>query len=199
VINLGCIPVHVWSARRQSIEHPDWAILDLDPKGAPFRDVLAVARCIHALLDPLGAPHYIKTSGQDGLHVFVPLGGALTHDEARSFAEVLARLVVAQLPDIATIVRPLGGRAGKVYVDFLQNGFGKTLVAPFSVRPRAGAPVSTPLAWSEVTARLSPERFTIKTVPARLAKRPDPMLAALESSVDVPGVLAALVAQMKAR
>ena len=197
VINLGCIPLHVWSARRQSIEHPDWAILDLDPKGAPFRDVLAVARRIHALLQPLGAPHFIKTSGQDGLHVLVPLGGALTHDEAKAFAEVLARLVVADLPEIATIVRPLGGRAGKVYVDFLQNGAGKTIAAPFSVRPRAGAPVSTPLAWSEVGARLDPARFTIRTVPQRMRRRADPMRAVLDTSIDVAGVLTALTERLR--
>jgi len=197
VINLGCIPLHVWSARRQSIERPDWAILDLDPKDAPFRDVLKVARCIHDLLEPLGAPHFIKTSGQDGLHVFLPLAGALTHDEAKSFAEVLARLVVAELPTISTIVRPLGGRAGKVYVDFLQNGFGKTLVAPFSARPRAGAPVSTPLAWSEVTGRLDPARFTIRTVPDLTCQRADPMLALLDTSVDIPAVLGALAARLK--
>jgi len=197
VINLGCIPLHVWSARRQSLERPDWAILDLDPKEAPFRDVLAVACCIHALLEPLAVPHFIKTSGQDGLHVLIPLGGALTHDETKSFAEVLARLVVAELPDIATIVRPLGGRAGKVYVDFLQNGFGKTLVAPFSVRPRTGAPVSTPLLWSEVTPRLSPPRFTIETVPGRLAKHDDPMRAVLDQAADIPALLEALVARQK--
>jgi bifunctional non-homologous end joining protein LigD len=197
VINLGCIPLHVWSARRESIERPDWASLDLDPKDAPFRDVIAVARCIHALLEPLGAPHFIKTTGQDGLHVLIPLGDALTHDEAKSFAEVLARLVVAELPDIATIVRPVGGRGGKVYVDFLQNGFGKTLAAPFSARPRAGAPVSTPLAWSEVTTRLSPARFTIATTPVRTEKHGDPMHAILESSVDVGALLAALQERLR--
>ena len=196
VINLGCIPVHVWSARRQSIERPDWAILDLDPKDAPFRDVLAVARRIHALLEPLDTPHFIKTSGQDGLHVLIPLAGALTHDEATSFAEVIARLVVADLPEIATVVRPLRQRAGKVYVDFLQNGFGKTIVAPFSVRPRAGAPVSTPLAWSEVTARLDPTKFTIRTVLKRLRTRSDPLLPVLETRTDVSAVLAGLRARL---
>jgi bifunctional non-homologous end joining protein LigD len=124
--------------------------------------------------------------------VLIPLGGALTHDEAKAFAEVLARLVVADLPDIATIIRPLGGRAGKVYVDFLQNGFGKTIAAPFSVRPRPGAPVSTPLAWSEITGRLDPTRFTIRTVPARVEKKGDPLLAVLETRVDIAAVLTAL-------
>ena len=196
VINMGCIPLHVWSARRGSIERPDWSILDLDPKGAPRRDLIAVARRIHALLEPLGAPHFIKTSGQDGLHIFIPLGGALTHDQSKAFAEVLARLVAAELPDIATVARPLGDRGGKVYVDFLQNGFGKTIAAPFSVRPRAGAPVSTPLAWSDVTARLDPARHTIATVPARVARRGDAMHALLETRTDVAAVIAALQAQL---
>ncbi|MBX3027220.1 DNA ligase D [bacterium] len=197
VINMGCIPLHVWSARRGSIERPDWAILDLDPKGAPRRDVIAVARQIHALLAPLGAPHYIKTSGQQGLHILIPLGGALTHDQSKTFAEVLARLVAEALPAIATVARSLGDRGGKVYVDYLQNGFGKTIAAPFSVRPLPGAPVSTPLAWSEVTARLDPGRHTIRTVPGRVAERGDPMRAVLETRADIPSILAALRRQVR--
>jgi bifunctional non-homologous end joining protein LigD len=199
VINMGCIPLHVWSARRGSIERPDWSILDLDPKGAPRRDVIAVARRIHALLAPLDTPHFVKTSGQDGLHVLIPLGGSLTHDQSKTFAEVLARLVVADLPEIATVARPLGDRGGRVYVDFLQNGFGKTIVAPYSVRPRPGAPVSTPLAWREVTARLDPARHTIATVPERVRRRGDPMRALLDTRVDVAAVIAALQAQLVAR
>ena len=189
---MGCIPLHVWSARRGSIERPDWSILDLDPKGAPRRDVIAVAKRIHALLEPLDAPHYIKTSGQEGLHVLIPLGGALTHDQSTAFAEVIARIVAGEMSDIATIARPLRDRGGKVYVDFLQNGFGKTIAAPFSVRPKPGAPVSTPLAWNEVTARLDPARHTIKTVPDRFAKRGDPMRDVLDTQVDIAAVIAAL-------
>jgi bifunctional non-homologous end joining protein LigD len=192
VINMGCIPLHVWSARRGSIERPDWSILDLDPKGAPRRDVIAVAKRIHALLEPLGAPHYIKTSGQEGLHVLIPLGGALTHDQSTAFAEVIARIVAGEMSDIATIARPLRDRGGKVYVDYLQNGFGKTIAAPFSVRPKPGAPVSTPLAWNEVTARLDPARHTIKTVPDRFARRADPMRDVLTTQVDIAAVIAAL-------
>ena len=197
VINLGCIPLHFWSARRQSLDRPDWAILDLDPKGAPFADVAKVAQAIHALLDELSVPHFVKTSGQDGLHVLVPLGATLSHAEARSFAEVLARVVAAEHPQLATVARPLGLRAGKVYVDFLQNGFGKTIVAPFSVRPRRGAPVSTPLTWRDVTAKLDVSRFTIKTVPARFQRRADPMRGLLESRVDVAAVLARLSERME--
>ena len=192
IINLGCIPLHVWSARRTSLERPDWAILDLDPKGAPFSYVVAVAKQIHALLAPLHVPHFVKTSGQEGLHVLLPLGRHLTHDEAKTLAELLARIVAAELPDIATVARPLGERGGKVYVDFLQNGFGKTIAAPFSVRPRPGAPVSTPLDWREVGGRLDPSRFTIKTVTRRFAKRGDPLLEVLRAELDLQSVLAAL-------
>ncbi len=197
VINLGCIPLHMWSARRATIEHPDWTILDLDPKGAPFSHVVAVARHIHSLLAPLDAPHFVKTSGQDGLHILLPLAATLTHDEAKALAEVIARLTVAELPEIATVARPLGDRGGKVYVDFLQNGRGKTIAAPFSARPRPGAPVSMPLAWKDVNARLSPARFTIRTAPARLRRTPDPMRAVLETPVDVGAVLDALSRRMK--
>src|SRR5262249_26292950 len=126
VINSACIPLHVWSARRDTLERPDWTILDLDPKGAPFADVVRVGRHLHQLLDELGTPHFVKTSGQDGLHLLIPLGARLTHAEARMFAEVLARVAANELRDIATVARPLGERGGKVYIDFLQNGFGKT-------------------------------------------------------------------------
>ena len=126
----------------------------------------------------------------------LPLGGLLTHHESRTFAEVLARLLASDLPDIATVARPLGDRGGKVYVDFLQNGYGKTIAGPFSVRPRPGAPVSTPLEWREVNARLDPMRFTIQTVPKRIRQRDDPMRAVLETKVDVAEVLAVLQSRM---
>lgn len=196
VINSGCIPLHVWSARRDSLDRPDWTILDLDPKGAPFASVIAVARHIHALLGSLAVPDFVKTSGQDGLHILIPLGGSLTHSEARLFAEVLARVVAAELPEIATVARPLGARGGKVYIDFLQNGFGKTIAAPLSVRPRRGAPVSTPMSWDEIRPRLDPGRLTLRTVPARLRKRHDPMRGLLTTETDVQAALHALTKRM---
>ncbi len=196
VINLGCIPLHVWSARRDALDHPDWAILDLDPKGAPFSHAVAIARHIHRLLTALGAPHFVKTSGQEGLHILLPLGASMTHDEAKTLAEVLARLVAAQMPSLATIARLPSARGGKVYVDFLQNGFGKTIAAPFSVRPRPGASVSMPLGWGEVNAGLDPARFSIATAPARVRRRGDPMRGVLEAAIDVHAVLAALSEQL---
>jgi bifunctional non-homologous end joining protein LigD len=192
VINSGAIPLHVWSARRFALERPDWLILDLDPKEAPFGDVIEVARFIHRLLGELEAPHFVKTSGQDGLHVLLPLGARLEHADARTLSEVLARVVCATLPEIATITRPVAARGDKVYVDYLQNGYGKLIASPFSVRPRPGAPVSTPLAWAEVKKGLDPRRWNIRTVLRRLSRAGDPMLGVLGEPVDVDALLRAL-------
>ncbi|HXX47262.1 MAG TPA: DNA ligase D [Myxococcota bacterium] len=196
VINSGAIPLHVWSARSDALDRPDWLILDLDPKQAPFAHVVEIARHIHALLDELGATHFAKTSGQDGLHVLVPLGRALDHDDARRLAEVLARAVCAALPEIATITRPVAARGDKVYVDYLQNGRGKLIASPFSVRPRPGAPVSMPLEWKQVNARLDPAKFTIKTAIPRLAKGGDPLAGVLGPGVDAVALLGALAQRL---
>ena len=196
VINSGAIPLHVWSARRDALDRPDWVILDLDPKQAPFSDVVRIARFIHKLLEDLGAPHFVKTSGQDGLHIMLPLGRQLDHGQAKTLAEVLARVVAAALPEIATITRPVAARADRVYIDYLQNGHGKLIAAPFSVRPRPGAPCSTPLRWSQVTTRLDPTRWNMQTTPKAMAKSGDPMLPLLELETDVAGLLDALAERL---
>jgi bifunctional non-homologous end joining protein LigD len=190
--NNASIPLHIWSSRIGSIEMPDWCSLDLDPKGAPFDDVIRVALAARALCERIGLPSYVKTSGSSGLHVLVPMGRQCTHEQTRMIGELLARRIVAELPDIATITRIIGQREGRVYVDYLQNGHGKLLVAPWCVRPIPGAPVSTPLKWSEVRRGLNIADFTIRTIPRRLAKlRKDPMRAVL---TDVPDLVAALAA-----
>ena len=186
VINLGSIPLHMWGSRVAALERPDWCILDLDPKGAPFADVVKVAHAIHARCDGIELPHHIKTTGSSGLHVMIPLGQQLTYDQCRSFGELLARLIVAELPAIATITRQVERREGKVYVDYLQNGRGKTIVTPYSVRPLPGAPVSAPLEWREVTPRLDPQKYTIANMGARLKKlKADPMLPVLTQAPDI--------------
>ena len=189
VINLGTIPLHMWSSHLGSLERPDWLVLDLDPKGAPFTDVVRVARALRRILDALGLPSYVKTSGKTGLHVLLPLGARYDDETTRTFARLLAVLGVEAEPAIATVVRPLRGRGGKVYIDWGQNGHGQTIVAPFSVRPLTGAPVSCPLRWEEVTARLEPARFTIETVPPRVEKLGDPMAPVLRESIDLAAAL----------
>ena len=199
VINLGTIPLHLWGARLASIDRPDWLILDLDPKGAPFTHVVKVAQALHGILDELELPSYVKTSGATGLHILLPLGARYTHEDTRNFARLLALMAVDALPDIATIARPIHSRGGKVYVDFGQNGHGLTIVAPYSVRPLPGAPVSCPLRWSEVTPVLDPSRFTIVTLPKRFAKMDDPLAPVLSGSIDMAATIARLERRMATR
>ena len=190
LINLGTIPLHVWASRTQRIDRPDWCILDLDPKDAPFSDVIRVAQAMHALCEDIGLPNFVKTSGSSGLHVMVPLGRQCRFDEARSLGELLARLIVTELPDIATVTRQVSKRAGKVYIDYLQNGSGRLIVAPFSVRPLPGAPVSTPIRWSEVIPGLEIRSFTIETVPERMKKlEQDPLVEVLDATPDLAAAL----------
>lgn len=137
-------------------------------------------------------PCYPKTSGSTGLHVLLPLGGQCTHEQARLVGELIARVVVQREPEIATITRVIAQRQGRVYVDYLQNGHGKLLVAPFSVRPLPGAPVSTPLAWRDVNARLDLRKHTIRTVTKRMARSGDPLLPVLDARPDLLTALQAL-------
>jgi len=195
VANSGAIPLHLWASRLTSVERPDWLVLDLDPKGAPFTDVVKVAQALHRILDDLELPSYPKTSGATGLHILIPLGARYIYDEVRTFARLLAVLGVEAEPDISTIARPLHARGGKVYIDFGQNGHGQTIVAPFSLRPLPGAPASCPLMWSEVTARLDPARFTMTTLPKRFDKMADPLVPVLTGTID----MAATVARIERR
>src|SRR6266566_4897700 len=184
--NLGTIPLHVWGSRTTSLEQPDWCILDLDPKEAPFTHVVTVAKAVKRLCDEIELPCFIKTSGSTGLHVLLPLGRKCTYEQARTLGGLLARVIAAELPDIATITRQVGKRGARVYLDYVQNGHGRLLVAPFSVRPLPGAPVSMPLKWSEVTPKLDIGKFTIRTAPARMNKlKEDPLQPVLELKPDL--------------
>ena len=190
LVNLGAIPFHVWSSRVQSLDRPDWCILDLDPKTAPFAHVVEIARAIHELCGEIAIESFIKTSGGSGLHVLLPMGGLFTHEQTRQLAELLARVIVTRLPKIATTARSIPARGGRVYVDALQNGRGKLLAAPYTARPRPGATVSTPLDWSEVNAKLDAGAFDIKTVPQRLRrKKQDPLLPILTLKPDLARTL----------
>jgi bifunctional non-homologous end joining protein LigD len=193
LVNLGAIPFHVWSSRVGSIERPDWCILDLDPKTAPFAHVVSIALAIRELCEEIELPCFIKTSGGSGLHVLIPIGGAFPHGPARQFAELLAAVIVARLPQIATTARSIPARRGRVYVDALQNGRGKLLAAPYAVRPLPGAPVSTPLDWREVNGRLDVRAFNVKTVPKRLRRlKADPLRPVLDLQPDLERSLALL-------
>jgi bifunctional non-homologous end joining protein LigD len=195
VANSAAIPVHLWASRIPSLERPDWLVLDLDPKGAPFTDVVKVARALRGILDGLELPSYVKTSGATGLHILLALGARYTYEQARNFARLLAVLGVEAEPEISTVARPLRSRGGKVYIDFGQNGHGQTIVAPYSLRPLPGAPASCPLEWREVTPRLDPARFNLRTIAARFEKMADPLRPVLGGGID----MAAAIERIQAR
>jgi bifunctional non-homologous end joining protein LigD len=193
VVNLGTIPLHVWCSRVSDLARPDWCILDLDPKGAPFSDVVEVALAIRRVCDAIELDTFIKTSGSTGLHVLIPLARQCTYEQSRTLAGLVARIVEAERPDIATMMRVIDARGGKVYLDWLQNRHGQLLVAPFSARPLPGAPVSMPLRWSEVGGKLEPSRFTLKTALRRMERLgEDPVRPVLDRRPDLLAALARL-------
>jgi bifunctional non-homologous end joining protein LigD len=193
IANMGAIPLHVWASRIHDLQKPDWCVLDLDPKGAPFPDVVRIALEIKSLCDEIDLPSFCKTSGSTGLHVFLPLGGQCTHEQSRMLAQILARVVSERLRDIATIARSLERRDGKVYIDFGQNGHGRLIASPFSARPVTAASVSTPLRWEEVNDELDISTFTIKNVPERFrALQADPMADVMALQIDLHAVLGRL-------
>ena len=145
-------------------------------------------------------PCFVKTSGSTGLHVLVPLGRQCTFEQARALGGLLARVVAAELPDIATITRQVHKRDGRVYLDYVQNGHGRLLAAPFSARPVPGALVSMPLDWKEVTPKLDIATFTIKTAPARMEKLgEDPLRPVLDLKPDLVAALAGLHRRLEGR
>ncbi|HEV8123427.1 MAG TPA: DNA ligase D [Gemmatimonadales bacterium] len=195
--NLASIPLHIWASRVETLALPDWCSLDLDPKGAPFGDVITLARSARELCERIGLPAFIKTTGSSGLHVMIPLGRQFTHDQAKTLGEVLAHALVKKHRAIATTTRAVQKREGKVYVDYGQNGHGKLLVAPFSVRALPGAPVSMPLKWTEVKAGLDIRGFTIKNAIARMKKlKQDPLLPIMQIEPDLESALDALQREM---
>ena len=186
----AALTVHMWSSRAGSLEQPDWVIFDLDPpEGVALAEgigmAVRVARALQGLFEQLSLPSLPKTTGKRGLHVLVPLLPGHTHEDAVEFALGIGNAVTSVIAE-ATLERSIAKRKGRLYLDCLQNGYGKTIVAPYSPRASDGAPVSTPLKWSEVDDALDPARFTIATVPARVAKLGDLFAGALTAGVRLP-------------
>ncbi|MDA8443236.1 MAG: non-homologous end-joining DNA ligase [Peptococcaceae bacterium] len=167
--NLGCIELHAWASSTDRIERPDFAVFDLDPEPpAGFADALEVALLIRGVLAEFGLQGFPKTSGASGLHINVPLRPEYSWEQVRSAVQYVATLLVRIYPQRCTVERMVGKRTGKVYIDYLQNGRGKTMACVYSVRPRPGAPVSTPLTWAEVERSPDPADFNLVTLIQRL-------------------------------
>jgi bifunctional non-homologous end joining protein LigD len=195
--NLGCIEINPWHARTGRLDTPDYMVLDLDPLDIPFDEVVRVALVTRDVLVEIGAAGCCKTSGATGLHVYVPLGARYSHDQATQFARLVNVLVHRRLPRTTSMERNQEKRKGKVYLDFLQNGYGQTLAAPYCLRPRKGAPVSTPLTWEEVHESLDPTLFTIETMMARLRKVGDLWNGVLGPGINIEQCLGLLENMMR--
>jgi bifunctional non-homologous end joining protein LigD len=180
MVNLGCIEINPWNSTTQHIENPDWLVIDIDPDKDDFKEVVETALVVKKVMDELETECYCKTSGASGLHVYIPLGAKYDYDSIKILAELLATEIHSHLPKTTSLERSIKKRDHKIYIDYLQNRRGQTLAAPYSVRPKPGATVSTPLEWSEVNEKLHPSQFTIKNVLTRFEKKGDlwaPVLA----------------------
>jgi bifunctional non-homologous end joining protein LigD len=172
--NQGCITPHIWLSKTDKLDYPDRMIFDLDPSGAPFSTVMQAARILRNLLKGCGLTPFLMTTGSQGLHVVVPLIRKYTFYDVRAFAETLASILALGKSDLYTTELRKEKRENRVFIDYLRNSFGATAVAPYAVRPLPGAPVATPISWSELRKGLTSQKYTIKTVMRALKKRGDP-------------------------
>ncbi|MCG2419053.1 DNA ligase D [Aequorivita sp. F47161] len=191
--NLGCIEINPWNATIQNLEQPTYTVIDIDPSNKnTFEEVIEVAQAVKEVLQLANIDGYPKTSGSSGLHIYIPLGAKYSFEHARDFAKLLCYYVHERLPKLTTMERALNKRDGKIYLDYLQNRRGQTLAAPYCVRPKKGASVSAPLSWSEVVPGLAILDFTIKTMPARIAKTGDIFSPVLVKGIDMEAAINAL-------
>ncbi|HEX8763180.1 MAG TPA: DNA ligase D [Candidatus Saccharimonadales bacterium] len=189
MVQLGTIEMNPWNSRIQKLDYPDWAIIDLDPEGIGFEEVITIAREVKKLCDEWDIPCYPKTSGKTGIHIFIPLGAKYTHEQAKNFAHLIVLEINKRQPKITSVERLPEKRKHKIYLDFLQNREGQTLAAPYSVRPTKDASVSMPLHWDEVKSGLKPSDFTIKNALKRLERTGDLWKPVLGKGIDLPKVL----------
>jgi bifunctional non-homologous end joining protein LigD len=197
--NLAALTIHQWCSHvppsamtRAAIDHalarPDYVVLDLDPGDGPWEHLVEVAGAVRTLLDALRLESFVKTSGKRGLHVLVPIAAGPSHEQATRFAEQVARAVAKVLPAIATVERMKERRGGRLYVDYGQNGEGRTIVSPYTIRARDGGVVSTPVGWDEVTRELDPRRFTMREVLGRVEKKGDLLAGVLTGRQVLPAI-----------
>jgi bifunctional non-homologous end joining protein LigD len=172
--NLSTISFHRWPSRAGDLNHPDLLIVDLDPSTDDFGEVVQAARWTRDLLEELDLAAYLEVTGSRGIHVVTPLDAKAQTDEVQAFSIGLARVLAARHPDHLTAAFRKADRGDRLYIDVARNGYAQTVVAPYSVRPRAGAPVAMPIEWDELDdPSLRPDGWTIRTAPARVAAQGD--------------------------
>lgn len=187
--NLGCIEIHPWFSRYQSLDNPDFLIFDLDPVDIPFDAVVEVSQAIFALLEKIGVVSYPKTSGGRGMHIAVPLKAKYTYEQAKQFALLVAMVIHKQLPAITSLERMPSKRQKRVYIDCFQNNFGQTFASAYSLRARPGAAVSTPLEWKEVRKGLNPLDYNLFNTYARVLAKGDLFKPVLQKGIDMKKAL----------
>jgi bifunctional non-homologous end joining protein LigD len=188
-INLGCIEVHPWLSTKSALETPTYIIFDLDPmEPAVFSDAVQIAMSIHILLKELSLESFPKISGATGIHIYLPISPEYTYQQTSNFVKQIGAIIIKTLPTLATSERKIVNRAGKVYIDYLQNSKGKTIASVYSVRPFPGAPVSIPVTWDELPDS-HPSMFTIQNAPARLQKTGDLFKPLLSLKQKIPRIL----------
>ena len=188
--NLGCIEINPWHSVYTKPDNPDYMILDLDPGEIDFTSVVDTALVIKELCDELSISSFCKTSGATGLHIYIPMGAQYSYDQVKIFAELMANITHQRIPKVTSVERSISKRKDKIYVDFLQNRKGQTIAAPYSIRPKPHATVSTPLEWKEVNHNLSPQQFHIGNTEQRLEKTGDLWKGVLGKGIALTTVLA---------
>lgn len=193
LVDQGCLTPHVWLSRVERLHRPDRMIFDLDPPrdtttSASMDDVRWAARRVRRLLEEVGFVPKVMTSGSRGLHVHVSLDASAEFDATRAVARRISELLAARHPDRLTTEQRRKERRGRVFLDYLRNGYAQTSVPPYAVRARPHAPVATPIEWDEVTG-IEPRRYTVRNIFRRLGQKPDPWEDVDEDSSDLAGPL----------
>jgi bifunctional non-homologous end joining protein LigD len=188
--NQACVTPHVWLSRAPDVYHPDQMVFDLDPASADLRVLRLAAAALHGLLDELGLPSFLKSSGSKGLHVVVPLVPAAETDEVKVFSIAVVEALAARHPEELSTESRIAERHGRLYLDIGRNGYAQTMAAPYAVRAKPGAPVSVPLDWSELDD-FDPGRYRLRGIGERLA-RPDPWAGIDQAATPLDGARARL-------
>jgi len=188
--NFGCIEINPWNSRINNLENPDYSVIDLDPSDKnTFEEVIEVAQVAREILDEAKIKAYLKTSGSSGLHIYLPLNAAYTHEEARNFTKLLCYFIQERTKGLTSMERAVKNRKGKIYLDYLQNRRGQTLASAYCVRPKEAAPVSAPLEWKELKKGLKITDFNIQNMPERLGDKGDIFMGILQEEIKMEKAL----------
>ena len=191
--NLGCIEINPWNSRIQNLDHPDYAVIDLDPSEKnSFDEVIEVAQAAREILDEANIEAFLKTSGSSGLHIYLPLNAGYTYEEARDFTKLICYFIQERTEGLTSMERAVKKRKGRIYLDYLQNRRGQTLASAYCVRPKKKAPVSTPLDWDELKKGIKITDFNIQNIPARLEEKGDIFKKVLSEKIDIQKALSRL-------